>query len=275
MATGLSSNRRKHMSYEDKTLNCVQCRKEFVFSAGEQAFYDEKGFSSPPKRCKACRKARREGSPTESTGYGIYRSPSFEGSAPDHQKIRPRNRRGRGRRGGRRGGGRGDNRSRPARGRSAKKAGGEYRSPGFKSQPLSSENEYRAPGFREIQDRNFEEEYRAPGFGEYQNIKPDEEYRAPGYHDDRRKWMDEKPLFSIICSACGQEAMVPFLPEEKDNPMCPDCYQLHKRMMAEDAAAEEAERSAAVEEPPPAADEEPAAEEPESSPDDEQEPSEE
>ena len=30
--------------YEDKTLVCKDCGKEFTFSAGEQEFYAEKGF---------------------------------------------------------------------------------------------------------------------------------------------------------------------------------------------------------------------------------------
>ena len=30
--------------YEDKTLICKECGKEFVFTAGEQEFYAEKGF---------------------------------------------------------------------------------------------------------------------------------------------------------------------------------------------------------------------------------------
>ena len=30
--------------YEDKTLICKDCKQEFVFTAGEQEFYGEKGF---------------------------------------------------------------------------------------------------------------------------------------------------------------------------------------------------------------------------------------
>jgi CxxC-x17-CxxC domain-containing protein len=42
----------------DQTLTCVDCGTEFVFTASEQAFYTERGFS-PPKRCKACRAAAK------------------------------------------------------------------------------------------------------------------------------------------------------------------------------------------------------------------------
>ena len=37
--------------YEDKTLVCKDCGKEFIFTAGEQAFYAEKGFQNEPTRC--------------------------------------------------------------------------------------------------------------------------------------------------------------------------------------------------------------------------------
>ena len=31
--------------YEDKTLVCKECGNEFVFTAGEQEFYAERGFA--------------------------------------------------------------------------------------------------------------------------------------------------------------------------------------------------------------------------------------
>ena len=34
--------------YEDKTLVCKDCGNEFVFTAGEQEFYAEKGFVNEP-----------------------------------------------------------------------------------------------------------------------------------------------------------------------------------------------------------------------------------
>jgi CxxC-x17-CxxC domain-containing protein len=45
--------------YEDKTLVCKDCGQEFTFTAGEQEFYAEKGFTNEPQRCKACRAARK------------------------------------------------------------------------------------------------------------------------------------------------------------------------------------------------------------------------
>ena len=45
--------------YEDKELTCKDCGKTFVFTAGEQEFYAERGFQNEPQRCKACRDARK------------------------------------------------------------------------------------------------------------------------------------------------------------------------------------------------------------------------
>ena len=43
---------------QDKTLTCSDCGQEFTFTAGEQEFFAQKGFSTPT-RCKACRSARK------------------------------------------------------------------------------------------------------------------------------------------------------------------------------------------------------------------------
>ena len=45
--------------YEDKKLVCKDCGQEFIFTAGEQEFYAEKGFQNEPQRCKACRDAKK------------------------------------------------------------------------------------------------------------------------------------------------------------------------------------------------------------------------
>ena len=46
-------------SYQDQTRTCVDCRREFVWTAGEQEYFHEKGFADPPKRCKECRQAKK------------------------------------------------------------------------------------------------------------------------------------------------------------------------------------------------------------------------
>ena len=47
------------MSYQDKTLVCKDCGQEFMFTVSEQEFYEEKGFTNEPQRCKPCRNARK------------------------------------------------------------------------------------------------------------------------------------------------------------------------------------------------------------------------
>ena len=41
-------------------LNCVDCGRQFVFSSGEQRFYEQKGFQNKPNRCPDCRQARKQ-----------------------------------------------------------------------------------------------------------------------------------------------------------------------------------------------------------------------
>ena len=43
---------------DDKRIKCVQCGQDFVWTAGEQEFYVKMGHTEP-KRCKACREARK------------------------------------------------------------------------------------------------------------------------------------------------------------------------------------------------------------------------
>ena len=49
------------MEFHDKVLKCSECGAEFVFTAGEQMFFADKGFKNEPKRCKACKAKRAEG----------------------------------------------------------------------------------------------------------------------------------------------------------------------------------------------------------------------
>jgi CxxC-x17-CxxC domain-containing protein len=55
--------------YEDRTLTCRDCSEEFIFSAGEQAFFASKGLQNDPQRCPSCRaaakRARAVGAPRE------------------------------------------------------------------------------------------------------------------------------------------------------------------------------------------------------------------
>ncbi len=76
--------------YEDRVISCADCGQDFVFSGAEQAFYAEKGFSEPPKRCKSCRQARKAqrgsgGYESSGSSYGGYGSSSSGYDRPPRQ----------------------------------------------------------------------------------------------------------------------------------------------------------------------------------------------
>ncbi len=47
------------MEKQDKKIICKDCGKEFIFTVGEQNFYEEKGFTNDPVRCKECRDKKK------------------------------------------------------------------------------------------------------------------------------------------------------------------------------------------------------------------------
>ena len=47
------------MSFQDKTLTCRDCGQQFIWTAGEQEFYQSRGLQNAPSRCPSCRAARR------------------------------------------------------------------------------------------------------------------------------------------------------------------------------------------------------------------------
>jgi CxxC-x17-CxxC domain-containing protein len=58
------------MAYADRTMTCRDCGREFIFTAGEQEFFDQKGFTNAPTRCTACRSARKSTGGYNSGGGG-------------------------------------------------------------------------------------------------------------------------------------------------------------------------------------------------------------
>ena len=47
------------MEKEDIKIICKDCGEEFLFTVGEQNFYEEKGFENKPDRCKASRDKKK------------------------------------------------------------------------------------------------------------------------------------------------------------------------------------------------------------------------
>lgn len=97
-------------------------------------------------------------------------------------------------------------------------------------------SEYRSPAFKGIEDRG-QGIYRSPAFNDQEGVE--EIYRAPGFQHGLTSYKDEKPMFSMTCPLCGESAMVPFLPEEEEDAVCPDCAQ--RKVEAEVEAETEVE----------------------------------
>jgi CxxC-x17-CxxC domain-containing protein len=57
------------MSFQDKSIQCSDCGATFIFGVAEQEFFQTKGFTNEPKRCSACRAAKKQ-SMSGSSSYG-------------------------------------------------------------------------------------------------------------------------------------------------------------------------------------------------------------
>ncbi|MGD1118562.1 MAG: zinc-ribbon domain containing protein [Dehalococcoidales bacterium] len=62
------------MAFTDKTLTCSDCGATFTFSAEDQEFFQQKGYTNEPKRCPECRQARKDERYGSSGGsFGVKR----------------------------------------------------------------------------------------------------------------------------------------------------------------------------------------------------------
>ena len=61
------------MPFTDKTLACAECGANFTFSAEDQEYHQQKGFTNEPRRCPECRANRR----SQRSGYSSSRSEMF------------------------------------------------------------------------------------------------------------------------------------------------------------------------------------------------------
>ena len=70
----------------DRTLTCADCGQEFVFTASEQQFYADRGFSDP-RRCRSCRAQRKA---SMGSGDQMSMGGSSYGSGGGYRERRPR-----------------------------------------------------------------------------------------------------------------------------------------------------------------------------------------
>ena len=75
--------------FQDKVIVCKDCGQEFTFTAGEQEFYAEKGFTNEPQRSKASRDARK-GGPRAGGGRQMFDAVCSECGKPCKVPFEPR-----------------------------------------------------------------------------------------------------------------------------------------------------------------------------------------
>jgi CxxC-x17-CxxC domain-containing protein len=65
---------------EDQQLMCSDCGQAFTFTAEDQEFFRERGYSSP-KRCKPCRQAKKNEQGGGGGGGGGYSRGTSQGTS--------------------------------------------------------------------------------------------------------------------------------------------------------------------------------------------------
>ena len=200
----------------DQQITCSDCGDAFVFTQAEQSFYAEKGLTTAPKRCKACRAARKTSQGDR--GQGARGSGDRGGSRFSPSSPSPR------------GGGEGGWRPRSPAG--APTGGGG--SPGGWDRPrgrVAPRADAPRPRVEEVQSRAPRDgapprrgnlgshggaDFRAPKAAEPAREKTPPRERAP------------KPKFDITCAECGTTSQVPFKPLEGRQVFCQPCYRARK-----------------------------------------------
>ncbi|NOK57600.1 MAG: hypothetical protein GFH27_549303n135 [Chloroflexi bacterium AL-W] len=74
------------MPYAHMNLVCRQCGEHFVFTAGEQEYYAEKGLLNEPTRCPRCRGLISDD--TSSSPKRDHRPSAHRDSLPKHTRIK-------------------------------------------------------------------------------------------------------------------------------------------------------------------------------------------
>src|SRR5690242_10086212 len=76
------------MSFADRTLTCRDCGQQFVFTAGEQEFYQSRGLTNEPGRCPDCRAARKASQGGGGGGYAYSSSSDGMGGGGGYDRPR-------------------------------------------------------------------------------------------------------------------------------------------------------------------------------------------
>ncbi|HYF01369.1 MAG TPA: CxxC-x17-CxxC domain-containing protein [Planctomycetota bacterium] len=214
------------MSFADKSLKCIECNGDFVYTAAEQELHKSLGYQNEPKRCTPCREAKRQrkggdkgNRPAGGGGGQPPQAPAPQ--APQSPPSQPQGG-GRGPQDRRRDGGRDGGRDRGGRRDGGRPGGG--------------------GGRRD--DRPPRREGGGGGGGGGQGPRVSEEFMP-------------RETFIALCAGCGKEAVLPFKPRGDRPVYCSECFE---KMRAGEPVGEP---SAPVPAPPAAAPPSPAASMPE------------
>jgi CxxC-x17-CxxC domain-containing protein len=208
----------------DDQITCGDCGGTFVFTEAERVFYEARGLAVPPKRCKACRQARKQG-----RGDG-------PGSAD-----RPREAGGWSRPGGARGPRSGD-RPWPGGDRGAR-TGDRPRSGAGRAGPAR----FREGGARAHEPAPVPRRWGPPRDGKAP--RPPSDTKTEGPAEPKPKVRPERPKYDIECATCGARAQVPFKPLEGREVFCQPCYRARPRPAhaGDGAAAASSDREPGIE----------------------------
>ncbi|MCC6554279.1 MAG: zinc-ribbon domain containing protein [Polyangiaceae bacterium] len=209
--------------HQDEHIVCATCGTSFLFSAAEAAVYAERNLASP-KRCRDCRRARKE-----------------QRGRQDPARAQPRGGAPRSWHASNPGGRRPD--AYDAGSRAPRYTGdvNEYRSP---MPDNSAAPAWAAPAPQRPRGPRFARDdgnYRAPSFGGDRGAGrggawPPAQPRSgpPGHRADEPRIAPEpraprtRPTFSITCKSCGAAGEVPFKPVEGRDVFCQTCYRARK-----------------------------------------------
>jgi CxxC-x17-CxxC domain-containing protein len=221
----------------DEHIACASCGASFLFSAGEAAVFAQRGLALP-KRCKECRRARKEQQAHADGGGQAHRAPGgFPGRGPDRGAARPP----------RYTGDVNEYRS-PMQDRSFVAAPAPFAGPRTAPRPprghapsFREDGIYRAPSSHNGRDAGAQRPAARPPRNTSQaspstmgpQAAPDPGLlrSPPGGHGEERSPGKRRPqaeTFSIVCNACGQSAEVPFRPAEGREVFCQACYRARK-----------------------------------------------
>ena len=249
--------------YRDEHIACANCGASFLFSAGEAAVFAERSLAAP-KRCKECRRARKEqgggtagqGRPAPAWGGGNGgggggqrdfaprgQAPRYTGDVNEYRSpmqdnsygARPawgggNNAAGNNGNGFSNGNGFAARGPRPPMGggRPAFGGGAPARGPARGGPPPwqgGGDGNYRAPSSH----GGYDQRDNRPA-GPPRGAPQDSGFAAgpPGAEGAQQRRRPTAEMFSITCNSCGVHAEVPFRPAEGRDVFCQACYRARK-----------------------------------------------